>query len=234
MEHLSTSFEPDGRQISIHAGATLLEAAGQAGIILNTVCGGKGICGKCAVNLAPDGRQALACQYHIQSDLTVTIPPDSRFFEQKILAHGIDIPEKIRPGEGEITGQMFGLAVDVGTTTVVAKLIDMADGQCKAIQAGLNPQIKYGDDCISRINYAASDEKSAELQETIIGCINELTAKLCDKASINANQIQHMCVVGNTTMNHIFLRLCPYASQYSRLRGLRYYRCCAGGGYGFS
>ena len=93
MKHFSISFKPDGRQISIHAGATLLEAAGQAGIILNTICGGQGTCEKCLVRLEPDGKQVLACQYHIQSDLTVTIPPESRFFEHKILVEGIETKE---------------------------------------------------------------------------------------------------------------------------------------------
>jgi len=86
MKHFQVTFKPDGKRLSVHAGATLLEAASQAGIILNTVCGGKGICKKCTVRLEPDGRKVLACQHHVTSDLTVTIPPESRFFEQKILA----------------------------------------------------------------------------------------------------------------------------------------------------
>ena len=90
MKHFIISFKPDGKQISIHSGATLMEAAGQAGIILNTFCGGKGTCKKCLVNIEPSGREVLACQYRINSDLTVTIPQQSRFFEQKILTRGID------------------------------------------------------------------------------------------------------------------------------------------------
>lgn len=213
MKHFNITFKPDGKQISIHAGATLLEAAGQAGIILNTVCGGKGICEKCVVNLEPDQQQVLACQHRIQNDLTVTIPRSSRFFEQKILSHGIDTKTKVRPDVCEkykktaSTDKIFGVAVDIGTTTVVAKLIDMTNGQCLAIQAALNPQTRYGDDVISRINYAQTDDNLAELHETIIDCINELTAKLCNQASIDTKQIYEMCVVGNTTMNHIFLKL---------------------------
>ncbi len=209
MEHFNITFEPDGRQVSIHTGATLLEAAGQAGIILNSVCGGSGLCKKCVVNLEPDGKHVLACQYRIRSNLTVTIPAGSRFFEQKILAHGIDIQDKLRPTirEKYTSEKVFGLAVDVGTTTVVAKLINMTDGQCLATEAALNPQSRYGDDCISRISYAQTDEKLAELQKTIIDCINELAAKLCSQTSIDPNHIYEVCVVGNTTMNHIFLKL---------------------------
>ncbi len=213
MKHFTITFKPDDKQISIHAGAALVEAAGQAGIILNTVCGGKGTCKKCLVKLEPDAQEVLACQHHIQSDLTVTIPNSSRFFEQKILEHGIDtkidlaatIHEKYQAKAAP--DKIFGIAVDIGTTTVVTKLINMTDGQCLATEAALNPQSRYGDDVISRIAYAQTDEKLAELQKTIIDCINDLTTKLCKKTSIDANHIYEMCVVGNTTMNHIFLKL---------------------------
>jgi len=212
MKHYKVTFKPDRRQISIHAGATLLEAAGQAGIILNTVCGARGICRKCLVNLEPGGRQVLACQHHIQSNLTVTIPVSSRFFEQKILTHGLDTQNAIQPDIyskylEKTPATILGLAVDIGTTTVVAKLIDMTNGQCLATQADLNPQSRYGDDCISRISYAQTDEKLAELQKLIIDRINELIAKLCSQTFIDADHIYEMCVVGNTTMNHIFLKL---------------------------
>lgn len=207
MKHFNVTFKPDGRQISIHGGATLLEAAGQAGIILNSVCGGKGTCKKCLVNLEPDNNQVLACQYRIESDLTVSIPTTSRFFEQKILDHGIDIEVRVPREPSAPAAQTFGLAVDIGTTTVVAKLIDIANGRCAATAAALNPQARHGDDVISRIAYAQTDAKSAELQKLIINCINRLIADLSAKASIDPNQIHQACIVGNTTMNHIFLKL---------------------------
>jgi len=210
MRHYNVTFKPDGRRISIHAGATLLEAAGQAGIILNTVCGGQGICKKCVVNLEPDSEAVLACQYHIESDVTVTIPTTSRFFEQKILTEGtrakaqgrLDVWEKYK----DVAEKIFGLAVDIGTTTVVAKLVNMKEGSCLATQAELNPQSRYGDDVVSRIAYAQSDDKSAELHKTITDCINKLISQLCKQAHIKAEHIYEVCVVGNTTMNHLFLR----------------------------
>ena len=97
MKHFNITFKPDGRQISIHAGATLLDAAGQAGIILNTVCGGKGICKKCVVNLDQDGRRFLHVSIIFESDLTVTVPPHLRFFEQKILTEGVAPQTEIQP-----------------------------------------------------------------------------------------------------------------------------------------
>jgi len=213
MKHFSIIFKPDGRQISIHSGATIVEAAGQAGIILNTVCGGKGTCKKCLVYLDPDEREVLACQYRIESDLAVTIPAGSRFFEQRILTEGIDTGSRIQLDiyekylRADSAAPVLGLAVDLGTTTVVARLIDMAAGQCRATEAALNPQTRFGDDVISRIAYAQSGREFAELQQTIIDCINDLTAKLCKKAAVEANDIFEVCVAGNTTMNHIFLGL---------------------------
>jgi len=213
MKHFSIIFKPDGRQISIHSGATIVEAAGQAGIILNTVCGGKGTCKKCLVYLDPDAREVLACQYRIESDLVVTIPAGSRFFEQRILTEGIDTGSRIqcdiyeKYARTDSAPPIFGLAVDLGTTTVVARLIDMAGGQCRATEAALNPQTRFGDDVISRIAYAQSDKEFTELHETIIDCINDLAAKLCKKAAVGTNHIFEICVAGNTTMNHIFLGL---------------------------
>lgn len=213
MKHFSIIFEPDGKQISIHSGATILEAAGQAGIILNTVCGGKGTCKKCIVYLEPDSRRILACQYRIESDLIVTIPVDSRFYEQRILTEGIeagsrterDIYQKYVRADSSTT--IYGLAVDIGTTTVVARLIDMNDGQCRGTEAALNPQTQFGDDVVSRIAYAKTGKEFAELRKTIINCVNELTVKLCRKADIDKNNIYEVCIVGNTTMSHIFLGL---------------------------
>lgn len=200
-------------QVSIHAGATLIEAAGRAGIILNSVCGGKGTCGKCLVKVAPDVREVPACQYRVEGDLIVTVPTGSRLFEHKILAEGIAPPTKIQPdifrkylkaGSGVA---VFGLALDIGTSTVVAKLIDMVTGQVKGTQCGTNPQTQFGDDVISRISYARTETTLRRLHKLIVDCINELVGRLCEQAAINPNDIYEMSVVGNTTMNHIFLKL---------------------------
>lgn len=212
MKHFTIKFKPDEKEISIHAGATLVEAAGLAGIILNTACGERGICGKCAVTLEPDSREVLACQYHVQSDLTVTIGRRSRFFQQKILAEGIaapggaepDIYKKYRQTD---TNTVLGLAVDIGTTTVVVKLIDMVTGSLFATESALNPQTRFGDDVISRISYASTGDRLAELQKAIIDCLNDLVDKLCKKTTADSSQIYEASIVGNTTMNHIFLKL---------------------------
>ena len=126
MKHFTVTFRPQGRRISIHAGATVLDAAGQAGIILNTVCGGVGTCGKCQVKLQPGGRKVLACQHRIEGNLTIEVPSESQFFEQQILHHGIDRQIEIAPSihdqypDLKDAEHLFGVAVDIGTTTGAA------------------------------------------------------------------------------------------------------------------
>jgi uncharacterized 2Fe-2S/4Fe-4S cluster protein (DUF4445 family) len=210
MKHFRIIFEPEHKQIFIHEDATILEAASQAGIILNTSCGGKGTCNKCSVYIGRDERKVLACQYKIHSDLTVKIPTESRYFKPKILESGVsgqkahaDIYKRYQKTSQK--ERIFGMAVDIGTTTVVAKLIDMANSEVLATEATLNPQSQYGDDVISRIAFADSQENLKILQKTIIDCINDLITNLCRKISIDSNSVYELCAVGNTTMSHIFL-----------------------------
>ncbi len=201
MKHYRVKFKPDEKSISIHAGATLLEAAESAGFILNTVCGSNGTCGKCVVRIEPGGQEVQACQYRIQDDICVFIPAESRFFEQKILQHGIEPDIEIKPG-----GEAYGVAVDIGTTTVVAKLIDMHDGKCMATAAATNPQVGLGEDVIARIEYAETQDGLEKLNELIIECINKLVGQLCERGGIEPADILEVVAAGNTVMNHIFLK----------------------------
>lgn len=213
MKHYTVTFQPEGRQVAIHAGANLVEAAGMAGIVLDTACGQKGTCRKCTVTLLPQGQAVLACQYLVQNDVTVFVPRDSRFIEHKILTEGLvrpdavapDIYKKYLPLAGD--GPILGLAVDIGTTTVVVKLVDMKTGQVIKTAAELNPQTKFGDDVISRIAYARDDTKLAELNKLIINRLNFLIAECCCGGAVKTADLYEACIVGNTTMNHIFLRL---------------------------
>ncbi len=213
MKHYAVIFNPDCREITIHSGATILEAAAQAGIILNTTCGGAGTCNKCAVLVGPKRKKVQACQYLVESDLTVTIPSESRFYEQQILQHGLErefdiaphIHERI-PELSEKPHAVYGVAVDIGTTSVVAKLIDLAGGQCRATASAANPQIQYGDDVISRISYAsAAPDGQADLHRVIIDCLNTLIDQLCEDADVPHDYIYELTAAGNTTMNHLFL-----------------------------
>ena len=233
MEHFNVNFKPDDKTVSIHAGASILEAAAQAGIVLNAVCGQKGTCGKCIVNLAPDNEEVKACQHKITCDLTVTIPQTSRFYTQQILHTGIEqqvavapcITKEFSDGQttvcfqtddalneictepGNTTDKIFGIAIDIGTTTVVAKLINLVTGKRLATASTLNPQAIHGDDVISRISFAETDKELNKLNKLIIDCLNDLIDQLCSDAKIESRYIYEMTVAGNTTMNHILLKL---------------------------
>ncbi len=213
MKHYTVTFKPDEKKVSVHAGCNLVEAAGLAGIVLNTVCGRKGVCGRCSVILEPQHKTVLACQYHVESDITIFVPHSSRFAEHKILTEGAArngtiTPDIYKKYVADAGGRaIFGLAIDIGTTTVVVKLMDMKTGGVLATAAGLNPQTKFGYDVISRIAYASEGQNLGELNKLIVDCINGLIAECCAGANAGPVDIYETCVVGNTTMNHIFLRL---------------------------
>jgi uncharacterized 2Fe-2S/4Fe-4S cluster protein (DUF4445 family) len=99
-----------------------------------------------------------------------------------------------------------GLAVDIGTTTVSALVIDMMDGRILAKASAGNGQIRYGADVINRIIEQQKDGGKKKLQDAIIKeTINPLIHTMCQSAGINSRQIYRMCVAGNTTMNHLLL-----------------------------
>ncbi|RKY08815.1 MAG: metal-binding protein [Planctomycetota bacterium] len=280
MKHYTVQFQPDNLVTTIHAGATLLEAAGQAGVVLATPCGGIGRCGKCAVRLLPTEKEVLACQYIVEHDLAVLVPDSSRFFKQKILEHGIyrkvdrfpsvqkiffgNPPSQIetlcglladkvsvqivpnRTNEtlssrlrsyqqsgvtailsrgdcaaqnalpscyhltefepGDTTKKLYGAAVDIGTTTIVARLTDLNTGQGIATTSAGNPQSQYGADVISRISHCENDSGSEQLHSAVIGCLNDLLQSVARQAGIECGDIYEMTAVGNTTMNHLLLK----------------------------
>lgn len=99
----------------------------------------------------------------------------------------------------------FGIAVDIGTTTVAAYLYDYDKGECVAVESAINPQVTFGVDVISRIKYCRDKEDGVhELATSIRSCINMLSAALCEKQGIMPEQIAEMAVTGNTTMLHLF------------------------------
>lgn len=104
-----------------------------------------------------------------------------------------------------------GLAVDIGTTTVVAYLMDLETGECLAVKSMMNPQIKYGDDVLSRMTYVMRNEGGAEtLQNIISSAIDKLAGECCREAGKSRQSIYEMVIVGNTAMHHLFFGLDTY------------------------
>lgn len=104
----------------------------------------------------------------------------------------------------------FGLAVDIGTTTVAGYLCDLATGEVAAVHSLMNPQVTYGEDVMSRVTYIMTNENGlAELNREITGAVNEIVENVCSKAGIEPEDILELCVVGNTVMHHLFLNVSP-------------------------
>jgi uncharacterized 2Fe-2S/4Fe-4S cluster protein (DUF4445 family) len=109
----------------------------------------------------------------------------------------------------------YGFAIDIGTTTVVVYLINLLTGEIKDQQGSYNKQAKFGDDVISRIVYAVEEVKHLkEIQDTVIGTINELIDKILKRLSLTNSNISCAMVAGNTTMTQLFLGVDP---RYIRL-----------------
>ena len=124
---------------------------------------------------------------------------------------------------GDKSDKNYGVAFDVGTTTVVGYLIDLNTGKQLAVASRTNPQTSYGDDVISRIQYANSNKDGIDdLHERIVSCINDIIVDLEKQADIQKKFIYEITTTGNTTMNHLLLKLNPkYLAQMPYVGVLR-------------
>ncbi|MGI9953292.1 ASKHA domain-containing protein [Moorellaceae bacterium AZ2] len=132
-----------------------------------------------------------------------------------ILAQLKGVSEVIRVAPAGRQG-VYGLAVDLGTTTVAASLVDLASGRVLGQAGTYNRQARFGDDVISRIIHAATEERGLEeLREAALASINEVTAELLEERRILPEEVVAATLAGNTTMSHLFLGLTP---KYIRLQ----------------
>lgn len=149
----------------------------------NRVCTGACIFGKCPFE---------TCIKHKQGNVHKAVKVD-----MSIMTGG-----NLPTAETGKTG--FGIAVDIGTTTVAAYLYDFSQGKCVDIESVINPQTSFGVDVISRIKYCRDKQGGlGELHDAIAKGLNALIVKLCSRQGINAADIAEMSVTGNTTMLHL-------------------------------
>lgn len=119
---------------------------------------------------------------------------------------------RIEPGNDR---PAYGLAVDIGTTTVVVYLVNLETGEIVDKQGTYNKQAQYGDDVISRIVYAVeSPENLREIQQSVVGTINELTGAIVKRQNLATEDLGAAMIAGNTTMSQLFLGIDP---RYIRL-----------------
>ena len=105
--------------------------------------------------------------------------------------------------------ERYGISVDIGTTTVVVYLVNLANGQLVDVGSTYNSQMRYGDDVINRIVYATESGGLQELRESVVTDINSLVGVLQERQDIQRENIESAVIAGNTTMTHIFWGINP-------------------------
>jgi uncharacterized 2Fe-2S/4Fe-4S cluster protein (DUF4445 family) len=112
--------------------------------------------------------------------------------------------------KGDTETGLFGMALDIGTTTLVSYLVNMTNGKIEAISSDINPQIAYGGDVLSRISYCKSQPNGTQkLRDVLIESINKLINDLTQRANISPEDICEVAVAGNPTMIHLFMGIDP-------------------------
>ena len=286
-QQVRVTFQPSGRTIVVLPHTTALEVAAQAGLTIQTPCGGSGTCGKCRVQFtsgaceptAADGEQLsddeiaagwrLACQTSICQNCVIHVPESSLFASQhQILTETTgekaeivpavrkvyvelspptlqddaadlfrleeklgavktslsvirDVSRVLREGDfrgtaviadhlligfekGDTSERCYGAAFDVGTTTVVGSLLDLRNGDERAIASAMNPQVNFGDDVLSRIEFTSQSSANLhQLRQAILGTISQLIDEMCSKGGISREDIYELTFAGNTTMEHL-------------------------------
>jgi len=305
-------FTPSGKRETFAEGVTVLAAARKLGVDLDSVCGGRGICGRCQIDVAegqfakhgltsradhvspwnaveqryadkrgalPPGRR-LGCQAEIRGDLVIDVPPESQAHRQVVRkraeAHPIEIDpvvtlhylevrepdmadpssdfrrvqtalaeqwdivdataslavlkglqKTLRAGAWKVTvavrkrreivaifpgfrDRAYGVAFDIGSTTIAAHLCDLTTGDVPASAGVMNPQIRFGEDLMSRVSYVMMNPGGeAELTKTVRAAMDDLIGSTAKEAGVERADILEATVVGNPIMHHLFLGIDP-------------------------
>ena len=304
-------FTPSGRRGRFALGTPILTAARSLGVDIDSVCGGRGLCGRCQITLSEGefakhgitsrldhltgvnevetqydakrgmkpGRR-LSCQAELCGDVVIDVPPDSQVHKQvvrkraevrnieldpAIRLHYVEVDEPdmhnpsgdlerlnkalreqweleglecdlrvlqtlqkaLRAGQWKVTvsihrgttltnawpgfvDQAYGLAVDVGSTTIAAHLCNLSTGEVVASSGIMNPQIRFGEDLMSRVSYVMMNPGGEqEMTKVVREAINDLTVEVAKEAGITNEDILNATFVGNPIMHHLLLGIDP-------------------------
>ena len=226
-------FLPEDRASEVDAGVELYLAAAAAGILLEQPCGSQATCGRCRVRViegAPspsdvertilppadlDAGWRLGCQLVIDTSAVIEIPAVTRSLAGK--SFGDDLPPEaldhpVVAAQPAAERPRFGLAVDVGTTSLAAALVALSDGSVAASASSLNPQVAFGADVIARIRHTIdAPDGLAHLQDAVRRGLGTLVGEVMAEARCDASQVVLSAVAGNPTMMHAWLGV-PVAS----------------------
>ncbi|NLD26608.1 MAG: DUF4445 domain-containing protein [Acholeplasmataceae bacterium] len=190
MYRLLVSHREKKKTILANHGDNILALLRKNGILVRADCGGNGTCKKCKVIYGEE--EVLACQSFVDGEKEIQVDAVFEAFPKE--SKGI-----IKEGE-------YGIALDLGTTTLAAALVLLADGSTVEEISVLNPQSIYGADVISRIQ-KAGEGHLADLASIVIAKINEIIKIFKDK--YNLDSINKMSLAGNTVMLHIITKTDP-------------------------
>jgi uncharacterized 2Fe-2S/4Fe-4S cluster protein (DUF4445 family) len=304
-------FTPSGKRGRFALGTPLLQAARSLGVDIDSVCGGRALCGRCQIMVMegefakhginsgsqhlsplseaeqsyarrrglPDGHR-LSCSARVEGNLVIDVPPGSQVHRQVVRKAAearvitldpvvqlryVEVREPdmhdpagdlqrllealrrewdygalrcdplvlqtlqpaLRKGEWKVTvavhagtqivgvwpgfhERAFGLAVDIGSTTIAAHLCDLESGEVVASSGAMNPQIRFGEDLMSRVSYSMMHPGGAvQMTQAVRAALNSLAADVAREAKITAADILELTVVGNPIMHHLFLGIDP-------------------------
>jgi uncharacterized 2Fe-2S/4Fe-4S cluster protein (DUF4445 family) len=254
-------FVREKKSVQVTEGVTILGAARQAGVIIESPCNAAGICGKCRVKIlppknprhrdrvtspaatrvVPEDEQKDGCVLACRSIITGDIEVETKDYanendSMKILVQGRSFEYDRRPyirkklktehgitgtevyaGEdvigtetGDTSKDVYAIALDIGTTTLVAALIDVQSGEQLDVASELNPQTVYAQDVLSRIHFASKDEGLQTLFTVFIDCLNKMIEAMTSRVKISRAHIYEIVFSGNTTMLHLATKTNPY------------------------
>ena len=190
------------KDVEAFEGQTVLDVLQRERVDIRATCGGVGKCGRCQVLVRDEQglNYRLACTTPVSDGMEVVV---ERAGAMEVLQSGTtgDFP----PDEG---ASGYGMAVDIGTTTVVAHLHDLATGERLATVGRSNPQIAFGSDVISRIS-ASVDGKLDLMTGIIQDALRDMKVKLCKTAKVPVDEVERVAIAGNTVMQHIAVGLAP-------------------------
>ena len=212
-------------------GEQILELLRREGFYVPAACGGRGACGKCTVTVikGEKKRRLLACRNRIDGDCCIITDEISG---GAILTDIRKIFQKPREKKE------LAVALDLGTTTVVAELIDLSDGSAKASAAEWNAQAAYGADVITRAQFCAENPDGLQILRDVI---RKQTDELLLRLGTTRSELKRLFVAGNTVMQHIYAGLDPvpiskapftpqafFIGDEPREKGIAYAPCVAG------
>jgi len=207
-----TVYDKEKKSYKVVPGGTLLEELRKLGYRTEAPCGGSGKCGKCRAKVngafsakteqernLPEGWRLL-CSTKIEGNAEVYLDA-----EEKVQVETERIGEKyLCNREGG-----FGVAVDIGTTTVVTYLINLSNGECLAVCGDRNKQYSFGADVISRIDYSGIPKNAERLHRIICDQIESMIIDMKEKTNTTDDRIKMVVIAGNNTMELLFAGISP-------------------------